>query len=123
MNVRKMKSLLALGCAAAALSIPQVVYSQERAAANASGKKNPPTEAEAQKLLDAAESRYFDMTNKAQRATRVEEKFIREDTEEIAAEANQELSAYAAEMWKKAHDFDGVKLLPLMARKMLLLKL
>ncbi len=118
-----MKSVVALSCAAAALSIPQVVYSQERSAANASGKKNPPTEAEAQKFLDAAESRYFDLTNKAQRATWVEENFITEDTEEIAAEANQELSAFAAEMSKKAHDFDGVKLPPLMARKMLLLKL
>ena len=123
MNAGTMKSVVALGCAAAALSIPQVVYSQERSAANASGKKNPPTEAEAQKFLDAAESRYFDLTNKAQRATWVEENFITEDTEEIAAEANQELSAFAAEMSKKAHDFDGVKLPPLMARKMLLLKL
>ena len=118
-----MKSLLALGCAIAALSVPIGVYSQDRSAANASGKKNPPTEAEAQKFLDAAESRYFDLTNKAQRATWVEENFITEDTEEIAAEANQELSAFAAEMSKKAHDFDGVKLPPVMARKMLLLKL
>ena len=123
MNVRKMKSLVALGCVVTALSIPQVIYSQERSAANASGKKNPTTEAEAQKFLDAAENRYFDLTNKAQRATWVEENFITEDTEEIAAEANQELSAFAAEMSKKAHDFDGVKLPPLMARKMLLLKL
>jgi len=122
-NAGTMKSVVALGCAAAALSIPQVVYSQERSAANASGKKNPPTEAEAQKFLDAAESRYFDLTNKAQRATWVEENFITEDTEEIAAEANQELSAFAAEMSKKAHDFDGVKLPPVVARKMLLLKL
>src|SRR6266702_2292431 len=118
-----MKSVVALGCAAAPLSIPQVVYSQERSAANASGKKNPPTEAEAQKFLDAAESRYFDLTNKAQRATWVEENFITEDTEEIAAESTQELSAFAAEISKKAHDFDGVTPPPLMARKMLLLNL
>ncbi len=123
MNAGTMKSVVALACAVAALSIPQAVYSQERAAANALGKKSPRAEAEAQKFLEAAESRYFDLTNKAQRATWVEENFITEDTEEIAAEASLELSAFAAEMSKKAHDFDGVKLPPLMARKMLLLKL
>src|SRR5260370_7200628 len=98
-----MKSLVALGCAAAALSVPIGVFSQERSAANASGEKNPPTEAEAHKFLDAAENRYFDLTNKAQRATWVEENFITEDTEEIAPEAHQKLSAFPPYMSQNAH--------------------
>src|SRR5438309_6204214 len=48
---------------------------------------------------------------------------ITDDTEEIAAEANQELNTFSSEMSKKAHDFDKVALPPEMARKMLLLKL
>jgi peptidyl-dipeptidase A len=82
-----------------------------------------PTEEDAKKFLEEAESRYFALTNKAQRASWVEENFITEDTEEIAAEANQELNAFSAEMSKKAHDYDAVKLRPELARKMLLLKL
>jgi peptidyl-dipeptidase A len=53
----------------------------------------------------------------------VQENFITDDTEEIAADANQELTAFSAEMSKEAHDFDAVKLSPEVARKMLLLKL
>ena len=85
--------------------------------------KSSPTVADAQKFLVEAESRYFDLTNKAQRASWVEENFITDDTEEMAAEANQELNTFSAEMSKKAHEFDKVALPPVMARKMLLLKL
>jgi peptidyl-dipeptidase A len=85
--------------------------------------KSTPTVGGAQKFLEEAESRYFDLTNKAQRASWVEENFITEDTEEIAAEANQELNTFSAEMSKKAHEFDKVALPPELARKMLLLKL
>jgi peptidyl-dipeptidase A len=83
----------------------------------------PPSAAEAIAFLDGAEKRFFDLTNKAQRASWVQENFITDDTEEIAAEANQELNAFSAEMSKKAHRFDGLKLAPEIARKMLLLKL
>jgi peptidyl-dipeptidase A len=86
-------------------------------------KKSPPTFADAKKFLEEAESRLFDLNNKAQRASWVEENFITDDTEQIAADANQELSGFSAEMSKKAHDFDKLTLPPEMARKMLLLKL
>ncbi len=56
-----------------------------------SEKKSPPPAADAQKFLDEAESRLFELINKAQRASWVEENFITDDTEEIAAEANQEI--------------------------------
>jgi len=85
--------------------------------------KNLPTAASAQKFLEEVESRYFDLTNKAQRASWVEENFITDDTEQIAAEANQELNTFSAEMSKNAHDLTKLRYMPEMARKMLLLKL
>jgi peptidyl-dipeptidase A len=115
----KMASCLLLTC----LFLAPGVKGQETAAASATAKKSTPTAVEAKKFLDEAESRFFELTNKAQRASWVQENFITEDTEEIAAEANQELTAFSAEMSKKAHDFDAVKLNAELARKMLLLKL
>jgi len=99
------------------------IAAQNPQAAKLSEKKNAPTVASAQMFLEEVESRYFDLTNKAQRASWVEENFITDDTEQIAAEANQELNTFSAEMSKKAHEFDKVALPPEMARKMLLLKL
>jgi peptidyl-dipeptidase A len=58
---------------------------QTGAAAKASAKKAAPTVAEAKEFLDDAEQRYFELTNKAQRAQWVQENFITDDTEEIGA--------------------------------------
>ena len=83
----------------------------------------PPTTGDASAFMDAAESRLFDLGVKASRAQWVQENFITDDTEEIAAEGNEELNAVSAELSKKAHEFDGLTLQPVLARKMLLLKL
>jgi len=96
---------------------------QDLQAKKAAEKKSAPTFADAKKFLEEAERRLFDLSNKAQRASWVEENFITDDTEQIAADANQELSGFSAEMSKKAHDFDKLALPPEMARKMLLMKL
>jgi peptidyl-dipeptidase A len=82
-----------------------------------------PTIEEAKAFLDAAEQRIFDLGNKQQRASWVQENFITDDTEQIAADAGQEFTAATVELAKKAHRFDGLKLPPVMARKMLLVKL
>ena len=118
-----MKRLRMVAGALAGLILAGFAAAQNPAAAKTSGKKSSPTVAAAQEFLDEAESRYFDLTNKAQRASWVEENFITDDTEEIAAQANQELSAFSAEMSRKAHEFDSLTLPTEMARKMLLLKL
>jgi peptidyl-dipeptidase A len=107
----------------ASLLLAGDVKEQAAAAGKTTAKKMAPTAEEAKKFLEEAENRYFDLTNKAQRASWVQENFITDDTEEIAADANQELTAFSAEMSKEAHDFDAVKLSPEVARKMLLLKL
>ena len=100
-----------------------VAMKAREASASKAAKTVTPTVEDAKKFLEEAENRYFELTNKAQRASWVEENFITDDTEEIAADANQELNAFSAEMSKKAHDFDKLTLSPEMARKMLLLKL
>jgi peptidyl-dipeptidase A len=82
-----------------------------------------PTVAEATAFLKEAEAQYLELTTKSQRASWVQENFITDDTVQIAADANQELSAWAVEMAKKAHRFDGVKLPEEMRRKLMLLKL
>jgi peptidyl-dipeptidase A len=83
----------------------------------------PPTIAEATAFVNDAEQRYYDLTNEAQRAHWVQENFITDDTEGIAAQAGEELNSFSAEMSKQAHRFDKLQLSPELARKMLLLKL
>jgi peptidyl-dipeptidase A len=83
----------------------------------------PPTAAEAKVFLDAADARYFELTNKAQRASWVEENFITDDTEQMAADAGQEANAGAIETAKQARRFDGLELPADMRRKLTLLKL
>ena len=118
-----MKRVGLLSWVLAVLVFAPSAMGQDAPTAKASAKKAVPAVAEAKRFLDAAEQRYFELANKAQRAQWVQENFITDDTEEIGAEANQELNAFSAEMSKKGHRFDGLKLPPEMARKMLLLKL
>jgi len=82
-----------------------------------------PTVDEASAFLADAEARLLDLGVKGQRAAWVQENFITEDTEQIAADANQVLNALSVDLAKKAQRFDRVPLPPVMARKMLLLKL
>ena len=84
-----------VACASALLIFAGSGVAQNPQLARLSEKKNPPTVAGAQRFLEEVESRYFDLTNKAQRASWVEENFITEDTEEMAAEANQELNTFS----------------------------
>jgi peptidyl-dipeptidase A len=82
-----------------------------------------PTVEQARLFLDDAEARLFELGVKASRASWVQANFITEDTEQIAADANQAANAVSVELAKKAQGFDGVTMPPVMARKMKLLKL
>jgi peptidyl-dipeptidase A len=81
------------------------------------------TVAEASKFADEAEKRLFDLQVKASRASWVQENFITDDTEQVAADANEELDAATTELAAKARRFDGLKLPEGVARKLKLLKL
>jgi peptidyl-dipeptidase A len=83
----------------------------------------PRTPEEAKKFIEDAEQRLFELGIKAQRASWVQENFITVDTEQIAADAGEELNTAATQYAKQAHRFDHVQLSPELARKRLLLEL
>ncbi len=83
----------------------------------------PPTPEEAKKFIEDAEQRLFELGIKAQRASWVQENFITVDTEQIAADAGEELNTAATQYAKQAHRFDHLELSPELARKRLLLEL
>jgi len=82
-----------------------------------------PTVEQAKAFLDDAEKGLLELGVKQSRASWVQENFITADTEQIAADANEALNTLSADLAKKASRFDALKLEPVMARKMKLLKL
>jgi peptidyl-dipeptidase A len=105
---------LVLLCAGFTVSIAQ---------AQSSTSASAPTPEEVKKFIETAEQRLFDLGNKAQRASWVQENFITVDTEQIAADASEEANTAATQYAKQAHRFDHVQLSPELARKRLLLEL
>lgn len=82
-----------------------------------------PTVADAEKFVAEAERRYLDVSIRASRAGWVQSNFITDDTEALAAAANEELARTVKELAEQARKFDGLQLPPDIARKLLLLKL
>jgi peptidyl-dipeptidase A len=111
--------ILAFSLAAAVCSY--ATRAQQSATAKAESRSA--TVAEAKAFVDDAEARLFDLGNKAQRAAWVQQNFITDDTNQIAADYGEELNTLTVELAKKAHRFDDLKLPPELARKMLLIKL
>ena len=85
--------------------------------------QGPPTVAEADRFIREAEIRLNDLTVKASRASWVQSNFITDDTEQMAADANEVLIGATTELAKQATRYDRLKLPDELARKMLLLKL
>ena len=121
MKIIATRRQLMLRCVCAGLFFSQVMSAQEHAPTKQNG--GLPTIEEAKAFLDEAEAQLFDLGNKAQRAAWVQENFITDDTNQIAADAGEVLNTLTVELAKKAHRFDNLKLSPEMARKMLLVKL
>ena len=82
-----------------------------------------PTAAEAQAFMDKAEATLLDLTTEAGRAQWVQSTYIIDDTEILAAAANERAIRAAVEFAKQARRFDGVEMPPELARKFKLLKL
>jgi peptidyl-dipeptidase A len=110
-------------CVVAGLILASGVAAYRAEATKDASKNAPPTAVEAQKFIEDAEQRLFDLGVKASRAGWVQENFITDDTEQIAAEAGEEANTAAAKYAKEAHRYDGVALSPELARKRLLLEL
>ena len=81
------------------------------------------TKEEADKFLAGAEKRLMDLNIKAGRADWVKSTYITDDTETLAAEANESLIAATTELAEQTRRFDNVDLSPEAKRKLKLLKL
>src|SRR5258708_5687747 len=81
-----------------------------------------PTVAEAKTFLDNAEKRLFDLSLDSNQASWVQSTYITDDTEAVAARANERSIAEAVRLAKGAVRFDKLTLPPDMRRKMQLLK-
>ena len=107
--------LLGIAVLIVSLLVSPVLRAQSAASA--------PTVEEATKYINEAEQRLLDLGIKASRASWVAANFITDDTEQIAADANEILNTASANYAKEAHRFDKLQLPPEIARKRLLLEL
>ena len=82
-----------------------------------------PTVAEAEAFMNKAEARLAELTVKVSKANWVHDNFITDDTEALAAAANDELTAVTTELVEQSKRFDAVKMPAELSRKFLLLKL
>jgi peptidyl-dipeptidase A len=87
------------------------------------GQTSKPTVADAQAFMAKAEARLAELGDKTQRATWVQENFITDDTESIAADAIDETTAVTTELVEEAKQFDGLQMPPELERQFLLLRL
>ena len=92
-------------------------------AMNADAQQTAPTAAEAQEFMNHAEAQLADLNLKVQRASWVQENFITDDTEAIAADAIDENTAATTRLVEEAKRFGSLALPPDLARKFMLLKL
>jgi peptidyl-dipeptidase A len=77
---------------------------------------------EARQFTDEAEKQLLDLWIKAGRAQWVQETFITDDTQELAAEANANVASTTADLAAQARRFDGLQLPDDVARKLKLIK-
>jgi peptidyl-dipeptidase A len=92
-------------------------------AMNIDAQMNSPTVAEAQEFMNQAEAKLADLSVKVNRAAWVQENFITDDTQAIAADAIDQITAATTDLVEQAKRFDGLALSPDLARKFKLLKL
>lgn len=113
-----------------AILLTILVFSAVAASAQAPGAatkskrgRTAPTVAEARAFVDAAEKQLLDLWIRRGRADWVQQNFINDDTERIAADAAQAVNAATTELAAQARRFDRLKLPEGAARKLKLLKL
>ena len=82
-----------------------------------------PTVAQAEEFMNKAEARLAELSIKVNQATWVHDNFITEDTEALAADANDENTAVTTELVEQAKRFEGLLMPAELFRKFQLLKL
>jgi len=83
----------------------------------------PLTVEDARKFLDEAQKKLLVLSVAGQRANWVQQNFITDDTEQLAADANRDLTAAAVDMALEAQKFRGLQLPSETARQLELLRL
>ena len=83
----------------------------------------PGSKEEAEKFIQDAEKRLLELNIKGQRAEWVKSTFITDDTEAIAAEANERVIGATTELAEQARRYENLDLSPELKRKLKLLKL
>ena len=92
-------------------------------AMNVTAQTTPPTLAEAQDFMNKAEAQLAELSVKVNRASWVQENFITDDTQAIAADAIDQATALTTDLVEQAKRFDGLQMPTDLARKFMLLKL
>jgi peptidyl-dipeptidase A len=87
------------------------------------GAVRPATVADAKAFLDAAEAKLLGLSVDSGRSDWVKDNFITDDTEILAAQADERVINATVELVKQSKRFDGLKLPADLARKMKLLRL
>ncbi|HYE25548.1 MAG TPA: M2 family metallopeptidase [Clostridia bacterium] len=105
---------------------PKTPATSGKTAAEKPGPRTPtakPTVAEAEKFMADTEAMLLDLSIKLGRAQWVQANFITEDTEALAAEANDRYIAAQTRLAEDVKRFDGLQMPPVLERKFKLLKL
>ena len=89
----------------------------------APGADEKPTVAEAKAFLEAAESKLLVLSVESSRADWVKNTYITDDTETLAAKADERAIAATVDLVKQSKRFDGLQLPDDLARKLKLLRL
>lgn len=115
--------LLVAGALTVALGASHPLAAQDRPASRPVRASARPTVAEAQRFVRDAERRLDDLTVRQQRAQWVQSTYITQDTELLAAQANEALVGAMTELGVQARRFAGLRLPDSTARKLRLLQL
>jgi len=118
---RVFRIVLAAGAASVFLLSATSSAAVDEKRAPARGKA--PTVAEAKAFIEQAEAKLMELFIEASRAGWIQATYITDDTEILAAKANERAITAGVEYAKQATRYDKLKLPPELARKMLLLKL
>src|SRR5580765_7061450 len=118
-----MKTSFRIALAVITLAAPCAISGQARDSMPAKKPAaSPATAAEAKTFVEEAETKLLALANEASRASWVQSNFITDDTEILAAVANERVISASVRYAKEAVRFDGLKLAPDLARKIHLLK-
>jgi peptidyl-dipeptidase A len=105
------------------MGLAQTASRKNMSPARKSAGNGAPTLAEAEAFMKKAEAQLDDLTVRASRAQWVQENFITDDTETLAAQAQERLTAAVTKLALDARRFENVKKPPELERKFKLLRL